>query len=162
MEIRVRHPFPCSPSRYWEIVTSPGYDEELRKNADVELTVLSREEKDGKLHERLRISPRKELPTVMQKATGAKRLSYVQELVSDPKTLTIAWKVLSDVMPEKVSASGTTTVTADGGGCVRDLRGDVKVAIPLVGGTIEKHIVAEIEASYTRAADVIRRRIREG
>lgn len=159
MEITVSHTFPCTPAEYWAIVTAPDYDEALKTNTDVDLTVLSREDRGGKLHERLRVSPRKELPGLVQKAVGAPRLSYVQELVSDPADYSITWKVLSDVLPDKVTCSGKTTVRPAGDGCVREIKGDVRVALPFVGGTIEKHIVAEISASYERAADVVRRRI---
>jgi hypothetical protein len=157
MEISLRHHFDCTPGDYWVVIHDPGYEAELHQHTDVDLTTLSSETRDGKLYERLRVSPRKELPAIAAKAVGASRLSYVQELVSDPVNHTITWKVLSDVLPDKVTCSGTTVIRPDGAGCVRDLRGEVRVALPFVGGTIEKHIVTELESSYTRAADVVRR-----
>lgn len=160
MEISLKHHFPCTPAAYWAAVSEPGYEDELRSNTDVELTVLGREDRGGRLYERFRVSPKKELPAIAQKATGARRLSYVQELLSDPTRFVVEWKVLSDVLPDKVSCSGTTTIRPEGSGCVRELRGEVRVAIPLVGGAIEKHIVSELEASYERAAEVVRRRLR--
>jgi hypothetical protein len=58
--------------------------------------------------------------------------------------------------------SGTSKVLPTDTGCERIIEGEIKVAIPLVGGTIEKVVFEQIEKSYDRAADVIRRHLTGG
>ena len=102
------------------------------------------------------MSPRKELPALVQKAIGQPRLSYVQEIEEDAATLSTRWKVIPDFLTEKVKCSGTSRIVPAAGGCDRIIEGAIDVAIPLIGGTIEKQIVEQISRSYDKAAEVLR------
>lgn len=159
MEIRIAHRFPCSPREYWDVTRAPGVEDEMRREADVDHEVLERRAQGAKTLERVRVTPRKELPAVMQKALGAPRFSYVQEVELDDDAMGSRWKVLPDVLADKVKCAGTSRVVATPDGCERIIEGEIKVAIPFVGGTIEKHIVDNIGKSYDRAADVVRRHL---
>lgn len=159
MEIRIAHRFPCSPQEYWDATHAPGVEDEMRREADVDHEVLERADRGATILERARISPRKELPAVAQKALGVARFSYVQEVELDNTQLTTRWKVLPDVMRDKVRCEGTSRVVATPDGCERIIEGEIKVGVPFIGGTIEKHIVEMIGKSYDRAADVVRRHL---
>ncbi|MFZ5482375.1 MAG: DUF2505 family protein [Myxococcota bacterium] len=159
MEIRISHRFPCTAREYWETTRGQAFEDDIRRETETDVTVLERTETGDVLRERVRISPRKELPAVMQKALGAPRLSYVQEMVSDTARLTIQWNIVMDVMPDKVRCSGTTRFVELPGGCERVIEGEIRVLVPLVGGTMEKHVLDGIVKSYERAAEVARRHI---
>lgn len=160
MQIRIAHTFPCTPSEYWDATRAPGVDDEVRREAEVDITELSREDRGGgRTFERTRVSPRKELPAIAQKALGAPKFTYVQEIESDPASLSTTWKVLPDVLPGKVQCSGRSRVVPHAAGCERIIEGEIKVNLPLVGGTVEKHVLDAIMRSYDRAADVIRRHL---
>lgn len=159
MEIRIAHAFPCTPQEYWEVTRLPTIEEEIRREAEVGMDTLERVERAGRLFERTRISPVRELPVVAQKVLGTARFTYVQEVETDPATYSTTWRVVPDILPGKVTCSGRSRVVATPAGCERIIEGDIKVGIPFVGGTAEKHVVELILKSYDRAADVIRRHL---
>jgi hypothetical protein len=105
---------------------------------------------------RTRVSPRKELPLLAQKALGAARFTYVQENETNDGTMTTTWRVIPDVLSDKVKCSGVSRVVDVPGGCERIIEGELTVSIPFVGGTIEKHVMEQLERSYARGADVAR------
>ncbi|MFN7145040.1 MAG: DUF2505 domain-containing protein [Myxococcota bacterium] len=155
MHIRISHRFPVSPREYWDSTRDPDLDLKIAEAGDVDVQVLERRKNGPRSFDRMRVSPRKELPGVAQRALGARRFSYVQEVESDDDARTTTWKVLSDVIPDKVHCSGTSRIVAAPGGCERIIEGEIKVAIPLVGGSIEKVVVEQLEKSYDRGADII-------
>lgn len=161
MELRLTHPFPCDPHAYWEATRDPAFEQRVREEAEVDYVLLE-ERDDGPINvSRARVSPRRELPPLAAKAVGQPRLSYVQEIEAHSDTYTTRWRVVSDFLTDKIRCSGTSRVVATPTGCERIIEGRIDVAIPLVGGAIEKQIVGEIARSYERAADVLRRFIRE-
>lgn len=159
MEIRISHSFPCAPRAYWDLAWDPELEREIRAAAEVDFTVLEERVEGARAFSRTRVAPRRELPLVAQKALGQARLSYVQEIDQDNDALTTRWRVVPDVLTEKVRCQGSSRVVPSAGGCERIIEGAIDVSIPLVGGAVERVILGEIERSYERAAEVIRRRL---
>lgn len=157
MELRLAHRFPCDPATYWEATRDPAFEQKVRDEAEVDYAPLTEQVNGDRTFTRARVSPRKELPPLVQKALGQARLSYVQEIDADNAAYTTRWKVVSDFLTDKISCGGTSRVVAAAGGCERIIEGQITVSLPIVGGTIEKQIVGEISRSYERAADVLRR-----
>jgi hypothetical protein len=162
MRFQVSHHFPVSPRAYWDGTRDPALDAKILAAGDVDIDVLERTRDGAASRERVRVSPRRELPMLAQKALGAARFSYVQIVDGNDDTMTTTWKVVSDLIADKVMCSGTSKVLPTDTGCERIIEGEIKVAIPLVGGTIEKVVFEQIEKSYDRAADVIRRHLTGG
>jgi hypothetical protein len=161
MEIRLSHRFPCSPSAYWDYTREPAFEAQVRSEAEVDYALLESRDNGAHNFTRARVSPRKELPALAQKAMGQARLSYVQEIDADSEKFTTRWKVVSDFMSDKVRCQGSSRVVATPDGCERIIEGSIDVSVPIIGGQIEKQIVGEISRSYERAADVLRRFIQE-
>jgi hypothetical protein len=159
MELRTRHRFSCPPQIYWELTRSTDFLDEARREAQVDVEVLERRDSGTTHYERVKVSPREELPAIAQKALGTARLTYIQETTEDSATLTGTWKVTPVVMANKVTCAGTLQVAPAPGGCERIIEGEIKVAIPLVGGAIERHVSELVAQSYDRAADVVRRHL---
>jgi len=162
MEIRFSHSFACTPRAYWDLAWDPELEREIRSAAEVDFTVLEERVEGSRAFSRTRVAPRRELPVVAQKALGQTRLSYVQEIDQDNAAMTTSWRVLSELLPDKVRCQGTSRVVPAPPGCERVIEGNIEVAIPFVGGAIERVILSEIERSYERAAEVIRRRLPRG
>lgn len=162
MDIRIVQRFPCSPQKLWDIVRNPDFEREVREAANMDVTVLRKEEKNGLLYEKVRTTSRKELPALMRSAVGADRLTYDQEMESDTQRLSTSWKVIPAFASDKVRCSGTSQIRATADGCERVVTGSLTVSVPLVGGKIESAISAELEASYAKTADVIQRWIKKG
>jgi hypothetical protein len=159
MQIRIAHRFPVPPRAYWDGTRSPDLDDEMARESEVDVQVLERRRDGPHSFDRLRMMPRKELPGLAQRALGTQRLSYVQEVEADEAAMTTTWRVVPDVLADKVRCQGTSRVVATPEGCERIIEGEIKVAIPLVGGAVEKIVMEQIERSYERAAAVIRRHL---
>lgn len=159
MEFRISHRFPCTPQQYWDLLRQPDFEKEAQDRSQVDITVLLREEKNGRIKERFRIVSRRDLPQVAQKVTGVQRLAYEQELDGSLTDYSSNWKIQPLFLTDKVKCSGTTRIQAVAGGCERLIEGDIRVSIPIVGGQVEKHIISEIQRSYDDAAALITSRV---
>lgn len=157
MEIRIVQRFPCTPKRLIEILRDPGFERESREVAAIDVTPLQNQEQGGVLTERLRVTSRKELPSLLRSAVGADRLSYDQELITDTATLVTRWRILPLFQADKVTCSGTSRIVAAADGCERHITGELKVNVAFIGGRIEQGIVTELEEGYRKAAEVITR-----
>lgn len=161
MDFRIAHRFPCTPQAYWDMTRNPAYEREVQ-GADTASELLELKDEGAQTFERRRIAPAKPLPAVMAKAVGRDRLSWVQEVTSDNTAFTTRWKVVSDVLTDKVRCAGTSRVVAAPGGCERVIEGTIDVSVFMVGGTIEKHIAAELQQGYDRAAAALTRLLASG
>ncbi|MDP2307494.1 MAG: DUF2505 domain-containing protein [Pseudomonadota bacterium] len=159
MQIRISHHFPVSPREYWEGTRGSDFDEKIASAGEIDVVVVQRRRDGSRTYDELRMSPRKELPALAQRALGTSRFSYVQVVEGDDDTMTTSWKVLSDVIPDKVRCAGTSRVIPAPGGCERIIEGEIKVSIPLLGSAIEKVVLEQLERSYERASEVIRRHL---
>lgn len=162
MQFRISHRFPVSPRAYWDGTRDPDLDQRMADAGEIDVQVLERRRDGPRLLERLRVSPRKELPGLAQRALGTARFTYVQVVESDDDRMGTTWQVLPDVLPDKVTCRGTARVVEAPGGCERIIDGEITVAVPLVGGSIEKVVLEQLEKSYDRAAEVIRRHLAGG
>jgi hypothetical protein len=156
MKLRIAHRFPCSARDFWNATRGPDYEAALTAGSEVDLEALGVEERAGHRVERVRVKPRRELPAVAAKAVGSARLSWVQETEFDDAALGTRWRVTPDVLPGKVRCEGTSRIVDVPGGCERIIEGEIAVAIPLIGGTVEKHVLEQLQSSYDRAADLTR------
>ncbi len=163
MKIDVRHSLPCSVERFWQLYWDDGFDEQLRRHTAVKRELLS-ETWDGKIRvRRVRFSPQRELPAPIAAILGAQRLAYEQENRFDQARNEMRWTVLPSLLPGRLTASGRFRIEEDGDdSCVLRIDGDIIVAIPFVGGQVEKAIVTEIERSYSKLADTVRTALTEG
>jgi len=156
MQIRISHHFPVSPRVYWDGTREPELDEKIAAASEIDVVVIERRRDGPRTYDELRVSPRKELPALAQRALGTSRFSYVQIVEADDDTMATTWRVLSDVIPDKVRCEGTSRVVPAPDGCERIIEGEIKVSIPFVGGAIEKVVLEQLERSYERSYEVIR------
>ncbi len=156
MDFRITHRFPCAPDAWWRASKHPDFEAAVARASEVDITPLSSETLNGVRRSRSRVVPRKELPALAQKALGSSRFTYVQETEERDGELLLRWKVLPDVMADKIACGGTLRVVAAPGGCERVIEGQVNVKVMLVGGTIEKAVVEQLQQGYDRAADTLR------
>ncbi|MCA9493192.1 MAG: DUF2505 domain-containing protein [Myxococcales bacterium] len=152
MKLLVRHGLPCSPEKYWKMYWDDDFDAMLRKESAVERELLEERDDGDVLVRRVRITPDRELPTPVAKLLGAPKLVYEQENRWDRKNAVLHWKVLPTILPGKLDCRGTFRIQPTATGCEQVVDGEIKVNVMLVGGQIEKAVVAEIEKSYDRMA----------
>ncbi len=153
MEFAVVQRFRCTPDEYWDRTRGSEFDQAMAIASQVEIEPLEpRHNVD-----RVRVTQIGELPLVAQKALGATRFCYVQEVENQPGTLTTRWTIIPERMADRVTCAGTTEIRAMEEGCERVIRGTISVKLPLVGGTIERYIGESVERGYQRAEPTIRR-----
>lgn len=80
------------------------------------------------------------LPSAALKVVDPHKLTWVEETTYDHPTLTATVRLLPDHYANKLSASATVTFDQVGAGSTRIVAGQLKVRVPLVGGTVERTI----------------------
>ena len=153
MDFTVVQRFSCAPGQYWERSRSAEFEAAVAAEAEVVTESLPAR---GEVV-RTRVTQLAALPAVAQKALGIERFRYVQEVETDNAAFSTRWAIVPEVMAERVTCRGDSAVRASETGCERTIRGSIEVRIPLVGGTIERHIAEQIQRGYARAEPVIRR-----
>ena len=157
MKLDIRHRFDCSPDRFWEMYWDDELDAMLNEGSSVDREVVEEHEEGEVLVRRLRFTPHQELPSAAASLLGATKLVYEQENRYDRGSKVLHWRVEPTILPGKLDASGTVEVVAVGDGqCEQRVMGEIKVNVMMIGGRIEKAVVAEVEKSWTRTAEVCR------
>ena len=152
MKFTLRNPIPATVDETWRVIHSPEFIEAVNKENGIRRELLSEMEADGIQTTRERLTFPERLPSVAAKALRRETLSYIQESRTDDQKHQIQWRVLVDGAGNKVKAHGEFRLEANGAGCIRLIRGEVKVFIPLLGSKIEKAIVRKLEESYQLSA----------
>jgi hypothetical protein len=153
MKLDVRHFYPCSTERWWDMYWDDGFDAMLMKDSTVDREVVEEHEEGGKFIRRLRFTPKAELPGPVAKIVGAKKLVYEQVNTFDRKNGVMHWKVLPSFMDaSKFTAEGTLRADPTGSGCESVASGDITVNVRFIGGQIEKQVVSQIKEAYDRMA----------
>lgn len=73
------------------------------------------------------------------------RLSWVEDSRHDLAARTTSFVLRPDHYADRLRCEGTVRVVADGDGARRTITGDLKVRALLVGGTVEKVIVGDLQ-----------------
>ena len=156
MKLDVRHSLPCSPEQFWDLFWDPEFERRLDSSASIHREMLElNPEVDGVQTWRIRFTPERELPRAVAKLIGNSKLVYDQESRLDRGAGILEWRVIPQVLADKVTAQGTMRIVPAPGGCERIVTGEVSVRVPMLGGRIEKTILSNVTDSYDRAAEVI-------
>jgi hypothetical protein len=162
VRLYVESDLPVDPATCWEIFESDAFRERLQERARLKQKILEERTEGGITFKKIRTEPERELPAVAAKLLGASKLSYVQSNRLDVANNRLDWTVQMDVMSDRVEVKGQTRVEPlPSGGCRRVVDGEINVRVRLVGGQIEKAVVAEFEKSMERAVEIARELIRE-
>ena len=82
-------------------------------------------------------------------------VAWVQETTWDLDALTATVRFLPVQAAGLIHAEATIDVTTDGDDTVRELRGEFRVKIPLVGSKVEKSVVGDIGTNLEEEADLV-------
>ena len=149
------------PKTAWSIFESKEFETRLEATTDMTCQVLEERTEGDTVIRRIKYQSKRELPTMVAKALGSKSLTYEQHNRFDPKTSTLTWQVFLPVMQDRVTVGGTTCISPTATGSKRVVDGEISVRMRLVGGQIEKAVVAEFERSMAKAVDLARQLHRE-
>ncbi len=146
------HPLPVSPVRAWNGLFGEAYAQVLEERSKIHNLVLE-ERVDGPIRrKRTRVTTKREIPSAFSKILGSGPLTYeIEEEFEDTRQL-MRWRVIPARMADKITAEGTYSIgPGPNDSSVRRVVGEVRVAIPLLGGQIEKLVAKELEAGYERS-----------
>ena len=137
---------------------NPDFDALVDEATDVTRTTVSSIINDnGEQVMTIRTTPNRTMPPAMASMLGTDRLIYEQISTFNPATSSLTWRVTPNVMANKVTATGTNIVAASLNECIREVRGEIEVRVPLFGRKIEQAIVQDVTKSYELAAQVSKR-----
>lgn len=95
-----------------------------------------------------RVVSTKPLPAFVRAFVAGGRLAYLEQLTWRRASATAELVVTPQILGGRVELSGRYALTAAGPGTVRRVyTGEIRAAIPLIGGKVERGILAEFEAA---------------
>jgi hypothetical protein len=162
LRLYVESLLPVAPAKAWELFESAAFRQRLAARANLSSEIVSERMEGAVQLRRMRFRSGNELPGVVAKMLGATHLHYEQDNRFDPAASTLTWTVQLPVLTDRVKVGGVTSIQPHPDGCKRVVDGVCEVKVALVGGQIEKAVVAEFEKSMARAVDIVREMIREG
>jgi hypothetical protein len=159
MNFNFSHDFDIDVAGYWKIFLSPEFNQDMFLNElrMKEYKVLKLED-DGKMMHRVQqLEPSTAIPGFLQsmiKSTG-----YIEHDELDWSKNVMKVRIETFMFKDKFSMHGDYIVSPLDGGkrCRREFKGEVKVAVALIGGKIEKYMMEQIRDSYDIAARVTRK-----
>ena len=117
--------------------------------------VLSSDDDGGTVRQRVRYRFAGELSPAVTAVVDPERLTWVEETTYDRRTHRGAHRIVPDHYAGRLRASYTTALEADGGGTRRRTEGELTVRFPLVGGRVERAIVAGLTEHAALEADAL-------
>jgi hypothetical protein len=142
-----------------EVVLEHLFDEDLGKRVDAALKSADRHlvsqetQEDGKVVQRFEVkASADDIPAAARKVLPAAALQWTEESVWDPSTERFSWKIVTQVMQDKIHCDGSLYYENIGGGRTRRIvEGTIDIKIPLAGRMAEKVILGQLEKSYDDA-----------
>lgn len=150
MKLQVRGEMQTTPERCWALYFDPQFNLELRQLLQVE----SIEEKlfeDTPDHIKMiyHVAVRRNLPDWVRKAIPDVKVAYTSFDTFDKKRNIMEMHIKTDFLSNKISGSGVWTVKTTRPGWVeRRYDGEIKISLPLVGGTMEEKLCAALEHDF--------------
>jgi hypothetical protein len=156
------HDFPAPPAAVGGIMCDPGFQTTLEL-PDLSLpTVVAHESDADRCRLRLRYRYTGQLDSLGRRVIGDRDLTWVQELHLDRAAGTGTLTFTADDAG-RVDGRAAVTITATGdGGAHRRIEGDLRIRIPLVGGTAERKIVPGLLRRLDVEAAALAERLRNG
>ena len=151
MHFTLEHSLPANIDHAWSSIMNEEFFAKSYAQSGIERTLLSTENRGGKIYSVVRVKVLEPMPKVAAKVLGTTQLQWTQQQVIDNQSHTMHWKI-NIPNTKQVSAQGTFRLVASAGGCTRIVDGDVKVKIPLVGRKAEEHVCAKLRQSYEESA----------
>jgi len=163
MKIRATHEFPCTPEMYWQWNFDDAYNRALDRELELtEHRVLSEHQDGPRRVIRARITPKRDVPSVVRKLMRNATLAYEEERVFDPRRSRLDWQAFYGLLGDRFACAGFVSIEAVGtDSCRRILDGTVRVRVLGLGRLIEKGIASDVQQTYDRSAAFIRRWLKD-
>lgn len=157
MRFRIEDEFDTDPGTYWEVFWDERFNEEQAARLRLrERQVTERVEDDSSLRRVVRVVPERDLPAAMRRVVPG-GLAYTEHDHWDKRSGVLRIRVEFPGLGDRFRLDSTYRLTPLGPGRLRrEYAGEIEVRVPLIGGQIEKLVVADMERSYAQAAALMR------
>jgi hypothetical protein len=165
IDYEIADEFPTDPDKYWEMFFSDAYNAALWQHLDIERQVLEfRREGSGQsevIHRVQRLTPKRDVPSALRKLVKD-AISYEERNVWRRATNAMEVVTIPNFFADKFVAKGVYRLDSLGPDRLRRTwKASCECKVPLVGGTIEKHVVDEVKRSYQSTTIFTRKYILE-
>ncbi len=164
MKFELVQEFSTDPETFWKVFFDEEYNEALfgRALPIKERRLLDLQESEEEIRRQVRVTPAEEVPAAIQKVIGGD-MTYIEHTTwkKGSQQAQVRVELTSERLRPKFHFDSTIRVQATGSGIRRTLGGEIKVKIPLMGGTIEKQVYKGIEDNDRRAAEFMRKWLQE-
>ena len=125
---------------------------------DQEIGATARIEVGGDLVEQeIRYIFTGELSAAVRAVVDPRKISWILESQFDLVAHRSTWRILPDHYGDRLTATGTTELHADGESTRKVTAGDVRIHMPLVGGRVERAIVSGLKEHAAEEAAALDR-----
>lgn len=139
---------------YEKLYFDEAFNVELCKATGLERTLVKRDVVGSKLVRAVKVSPQgRDIPAPVAAVLGGSKFEYTEHMDYDLGEYLGRWRTEPFVLKDKILSSGTVSFSAVQGGVRRVVEGDVQVKVFGVGGIIERFVVADVDKSYSKAAE---------
>jgi hypothetical protein len=153
MKFAIAHEFDCDAKTYWEIFFDLDYQKEMYSGLNIkERTVLMFEEDDQEIRRKIKVVPQRDLPGALKSVLKGD-LGYIEHNVYHKGKDLMDVRIEPTLMGDRFKMKAEFRVVTLGPKRVRrEFAGEMTVSVPLLGGQIEKLILADVRKSYDQAA----------
>ncbi len=152
------HEFDIDVAGYWKIFLAPEFNKEMFGELKMKEYKVEKLEDDGKrMHRVQKLEPSTPIPGFLQSVVKSTGYTEVDDLDYSKNVMHV--KIETQMFKDRFHMEGDYIVSPLDGGkrCRREFKGEVKVAMPLIGGRVEKYMMEQLRDSYDIAARVTRR-----
>ena len=156
MKFDVRQPFDAAPEEVIACYSSQAMYEQLPEFGRISRPeMLGRTEHGDRVVLRLRYKFTADLPAAALAIIDPDRLTWVEETTYDLSTLTSRTKLLPDHYAAKLEASASARFTESSEGSIRNVGGDLRVRVLLVGSQVERAIIDGLKEHLAEEAKLV-------
>jgi len=153
----ISHEFSGPQERFWQAYFHRDYLEALREVTGMgPAEELELEVTDQRVVRRVRREPRRQIPAFVRKVTGA-NLVFEEREELDRTTCRMACQIYRAGADELIMLGDYSTAPVAEGRFRRVFAGSIDVRVPLVGGRIERLILADMTRTFEATLDVMQR-----
>lgn len=157
MRFHLEQPLPASPDAAIDALVDPQFQAQLSELPKLGRPLVLDRQEDGEVV-RLRVRHRfaGELSAAVTAVVDPSKLVWVEETTYHRAVGTATLRIVPDHYAERLRAGGTYRFVATGpDSCTWIAAGEVSVRFPLVGGKVERAIVAGLEDHLAASAELI-------
>ena len=159
MRFHAEHRFSSPVDAVLELLADPDFYLGLVLPDLSQPEVLEQRNEGGISALRLRYEFTGNLDPIAKRLIGAQRLAWIQEIRVHPAAATGTLAFGAETDPERLHGSAAFTVARDSAGTVRQLQGELVVAVPGVGRMAERRIVPGLLRRLDLEAEAVEQQI---